>query len=83
MRKFYFTLCLMAVIGSLMAGPVDQQKAQKVGTRFLSTTALSQKNADIKLNLVNVAADRDATDYYVFNVSNSEGFVVIAGVHYG
>ncbi len=69
----------MAVIGSLMAGPVDQQKAQKVGTRFLSTTALSQKNADIKLNLVNVAADRDATDYYVFNVSNSEGFVVIAG----
>ena len=79
MRKFYFTLCLMAVIGSLMAGPVDQQKAQKVGTRFLSTTALSQKNADIKLNLVNVAADRDATDYYVFNVSNSEGFVVIAG----
>ena len=79
MRKFYFTLCLMAVIGSLMAGPVDQQKAQKVGTRFLSTTALSQKNADIKLDLVNVAADRDATDYYVFNVSNGEGFVVIAG----
>ena len=79
MRKFYLSLCLMAIIGSLMAGPVDQQKAQKVGTRFLSTTALSQKNADIKLNLVNVAADRDATDYYVFNVSNSEGFVVIAG----
>ena len=79
MRKFYFTLCLMAVIGSLMAGPVDQQKAQKVGTRFLSTTALSQKNADIKLDLVTMAVDRDATDYYVFNVSNGEGFVVIAG----
>ena len=69
----------MAVIGSLMAGPVDQQKAQKVGTRFLSTTALSQKNADIKLDLVTMAVDRDATDYYVFNVSNGEGFVVIAG----
>ena len=70
---------MMAVIGSLMAGPVDQQKAQKVGTRFLSTTALSQKNADIKLDLVTMAVDRDATDYYVFNVSNGEGFVVIAG----
>ena len=69
----------MAVIGSLMAGPIDQQKAQKVGTRFLSTTALSQKNADIKLDLVTMAVDRDATDYYVFNVSNGEGFVVIAG----
>ena len=69
----------MAVIGSLMAGPVDQQKAKKLGTKFLSTTAISQKNADIQLDLVSVAADRDATDYYVFNVSNGEGFVVIAG----
>ncbi|MBR4561245.1 MAG: C10 family peptidase [Bacteroidales bacterium] len=79
MRKFYFTLCLMAVMGSLMAGPVDQQKAQKLGAKFLSTTAISQKNANIQLDLVSVAADRDATDYYVFNVSNGEGFVVIAG----
>ena len=79
MRKFCFTLCLMAIIGSLMAGPVDQQKAQKLGTKFLSTTTLSQKNANIQLDLVSMAADRDATDYYVFNVSNGEGFVVIAG----
>ena len=69
----------MAVMGSLMAGPVDQQKAQKLGAKFLSTTAISQKNANIQLDLVSVAADRDATDYYVFNVSNGEGFVVIAG----
>ncbi len=69
----------MAVIGSLMAGPVDQQKAQKLGAKFLSTTTISQKNANIQLDLVSVAADRDATDYYVFNVKNGEGFVVIAG----
>lgn len=79
MKKLTLTLCLLAAIGSLMAGPVDQQKAQKVGTRFLSTTVLSQKNANIQLDLVSVAADRDVTDYYVFNVSNGEGFVVIAG----
>ncbi len=71
----------MAVIGSLMAGPVDQQKAQKLGAKFLSTTAIAQKNADIQLNLVSVAVDlqRGGTDYYVFNVKNGEGFVVIAG----
>ena len=69
----------MAVIGSLMAGPVDQKKAQKLGAKFLSTTAISQKNANIQLDLVSVAADRDATDYYVFNVSNGEGFVIVAG----
>ena len=79
MKKLTLTLCLLAAIGSLMAGPIDQQKAQKVGTRFLSTTVLSQKNANIQLDLVSVAADRDVTDYYVFNVSNGEGFVVIAG----
>ncbi len=80
MKKLFLTLCLIAAcFGSLMAGPVGQQKAQKIGAKFLSTTSISQKNADIQLNLVNVAADRDITDYYVFNVSNGEGFVIVAG----
>ena len=79
-KKYCLTLCLLAAtFSSLMAGPVDQQKAQKLGAKFLSTTTLSQRNADIQLNLVSVAADRDATDYYVFNVSNGEGFVIVAG----
>ena len=82
MKKFYLSLCLIAAcFGSLMAGPVDQQKAQKIGAKFLSTTAISQKNADIQLNLVSVAVDlqRGGTDYYVFNVKGGEGFVVIGG----
>ncbi len=79
MKKTLLTLCLIALAwGTMMAGPVGQQKAQKVGAKFLSTTTVSQKNADIQLNLVSVAADRDATDYYVFNVSNGEGFVIVA-----
>ena len=80
MRKTILSLCLAALtLGNLLAGPVSQQKAQKLGTKFLSTTAVSQKNADIQLNLVSVAANRNATDYYVFNVSNGEGFVIVAG----
>ena len=80
MKKLYLTLCLVALtFGNMLAGPVDQQKAQKVGAKFLSTTAVSQKNADIRLNLVSVAANRDATDYYVFNVKDGEGFVIVAG----
>ena len=80
MRKTILTLCLAALtLGNLLAGPVDQQKAQKVGAKFLSTTAVSQKNADIQLQLVSTAYDRNATDYYVFNVSNGEGFVIVAG----
>lgn len=81
MKKLFLTLSLLVAIGSLMAGPVDQQKAQKLGAKFLSTTSLSQKNADIQLNLVSAAVDlqRGGTDYYVFNVTNGEGFVIIAG----
>ena len=81
MKRLTLTLCLLAAIGSLMAGPVDQQKAQKLGAKFLSTTSLSQKNADIQLNLVSTAVDlqRGGTDYYVFNVKNGEGFVIVAG----
>ena len=81
MKRLTLTLCLLAAIGSLMAGPVDQQKAQKLGAKFLSTTSLSQKNADIQLNLVSAAVDlqRGGIDYYVFNVKGGEGFVIIAG----
>ena len=69
----------MLGFGSLMAGPVDQQQAQKLGAKFLGTTALAQKNDNIQLDLVSIAANRDATDYYVFNVNNGEGFVIVAG----
>ena len=81
MKKFCLTLCLLAVIGSLTAGPVDQQKAQKLGAKFLSTTELSHKNTNIALNCVSVAVDlqRGSADYYVFNVKDGEGFVIVAG----
>ena len=69
MKRLTVTLGLLAtVFGSLMAGPVDQQKAQQLGAKFLSTTALNQKTSDIQLHLVSAAVNRDAIDYYVFNV---------------
>ena len=82
MKKQVLFLCLIAAsIGGLMAGPVDQQKAQRIGAKFLGTTAISQRNADIQLNCVAAAIDteRGGIDYYVFNVRNDEGFVIIAG----
>ena len=79
MKKIYLTLCIAALtLGSLLADPVGQQKTQQIGARFLSTTALGQRNADIQLTLASIAANRDAVDYYVYNVSNGEGFVIVA-----
>ena len=81
MKKFYLTLCIAVItLGSLMAGPVSQQKAQQIGAKFLSTTSLGQRYSDIQLTLVNVATDnaRGEADYMVFNVANGEGFVIVA-----
>ena len=79
MKKLYLTLCLIAVvIGGMNAGPVDQQKAQQLGAKFLGTTAINERNADIQLRLAATVADRGVADYYAFNVSNGEGFVIVA-----
>lgn len=81
MKKNLFILCfLAATFGSLMAGPVDQQKAAKIGTKFLNTTVLRDRNANIQLDCVSVAVDaqRGGIDYYVFNVVGGEGFVIVA-----
>ncbi len=82
MRKLVFLICLLtAFLGSLVGGPADQQKAKKLGTKFMSTSAISQKNADIQLNLVSAVTDpqHGAIDYYAFNVKGGEGFVIVAG----
>ena len=69
---------VLTVLG-LNAGPVDQQKAQSLGTRFMSTTAVAQRTADVQLNLVSVASDRSGVDFYAFNVRGGNGFVIVAG----
>ncbi|MCR5037805.1 MAG: C10 family peptidase [Bacteroidales bacterium] len=80
MKKLFLSLCLITLgFGSILAGPVDQQKAQIVAAKFLSTTALYQRNTDIQVQLVSTAVHRGAIDYYVFNVTGDEGFVIVAG----
>ena len=65
--------------GSLMAGNVSQQKAQRIGQQFLSSTTLGQERAEIQLQLVSTADMRGEVDYYVFNVNDGNGFVIVAG----
>ncbi len=80
MKKLFLLVSLVALaLTGIQAGPVDQQKAQQLGTLFMSNTELAQRDAAIQLQLVSTAATRGATDYYVFNVTGGEGFVIIAG----
>ena len=70
MKKLFLTLCLVTIaIGGMNAGPVDQQKAQQLGSKFLGKS---------QLRLAATVAERGVADYYAFNVSNGEGFVIVA-----
>ena len=41
MKKLFLILCLFVVaIGGMNAGPVDQQKAQQLGAKFLGKSQL-------------------------------------------
>ena len=79
MKRILFVLTIIAVtLGNLWAGNVSQQKAQRIGERFLSTTALGGRS-NIELQLVSAAATREGVDYYVFNNRGDNGFVIVAG----
>ena len=77
MKKTLLIIAIFALtIGKMFAGPVDAQRAQQIGNRFLSAKALK---GDIQLNLVYTSATRNVVDYYAFNVDSGYGFVIVAG----
>ena len=70
MKKTLLFIAVLAFsMGQLFAGPVDAQRAQQLGQRFLSA----------QVSLAYASATRDAVDYYVFNVPGGNGFVIVAG----
>ena len=70
MKKLFLILCLFVIaIDGMNASPVDRQKAQQVGAKFLGNS---------QLRLAATVAHRGIADYYAFNVSNGEGFVIVA-----
>jgi len=69
MKKVILFLMVICCCMAVFAGPVDQQKAQQLGAKFLGKS---------QLRLAATIADRGVADYYVFNVSNGEGFVIVA-----
>jgi hypothetical protein len=80
MKRILTLFLLVAMtMGSLSAGNVSQQMAQRIGQQFLNTTALGQERTEIQLQLVSTAEMRGEVDYYVFNVVDGNGFVIVAG----
>jgi hypothetical protein len=77
MKKTLVFIAILAISTvEMFAGPVDAQRAQQLGQRFLSATTKTE-NTNIKL--VYTSATRGNVDYYVFNVQGDNGFVIVAG----
>ena len=80
MKKTLFFIAIFALMtGKMLAEPVDAQCAQQIGNRFLSATSLGELKTGIQLQLVYISSTREAIDYYAFNVSDGNGFVIVAG----
>ncbi len=75
-KKLLLIAIFVLTMGKIFAGPVDTQRAQQIGQSFLSTAKGAQK---LDIQLVHTSATRGDVDYYVFNVSGDNGFVVVAG----
>lgn len=80
MKKYLLSmLAMMLGIGSLVAGPVDVNKAKMVGQQF-AQTIMQTRGADLELVYAPVL-DRGDAAFYVFNIGQ-EGYVVISGDDY-
>ena len=77
MKKTLLFVAILAISTvKMFAGPVDAQRAQQIGQRFMSATTGFEKT---NTQLVYTSATRGNADYYVFNVSGDNGFVIVAG----
>ena len=75
-KKLLLIAIFVLTMGKIFANPVDAQRAQQIGQSFLSTAKGAQK---LDIQLVHTSATRGDVDYYVFNVSGDNGFVIVAG----
>ena len=56
MKKTLFFIAIFALMtGKMLAEPVDAQRAQQIGNRFLSATSLGELKTGIQLQLVYIS----------------------------
>ena len=84
MKKYLLLLVSVVVSGLMMAGNITPEQAEQVAQQFLNSHHLAAKpQPKARLNMVqHRKTSRRAgapTAYYVFNVEQDKGFVVVSG----
>ena len=81
MKKQISSLLSMLLVFQMMARPVSRQEAMKAAQRFLYIRGI--KSSVLKEGghtpMTKTSEDSDGSAYYIFNVGNNDGFVVISG----
>lgn len=65
-----------------MAGNVTTEQAEQIATQFLNKHRMTVSNKSMKMvkqQSLNLKMATDANAYYIFNVGNNEGFVMVSG----
>lgn len=81
-NRFFFLLMLCMSIGLLaQAAPITQQQAQQEASNFLRSKQKANNGLKFaaKGNPTVQAATTSNAAYYVFNIGNNQGFVIVAG----
>ena len=81
-KRLFVLLMLCMSIGLLaQAAPITQQQAQQEATSFLRSKQKTNSNLRFAAKgnpSIQAAASSDAA-YYIFNIGNNQGFVIVAG----
>ena len=80
-RLFVLLMLLMSVGLLAQAAPVTQEQARQEASRFLLNKQKSNHSLKFatKGNKTLEAAASNEAAYYVFNIGNNQGFVIVAG----
>ena len=83
MRKSLITTALLLTTLCAFAGPVSQETAMQTAQKFLNKRggkkAAPLKSVTPKTRLLKSAAAGSNAPYYIFNVGDAEGFVIVSG----
>ena len=85
MKKYLLTVfCLLLLASGLYAGPVTREQALSEATQFLNTHHRQQTQLRLAASArhdlsLSTAESTTPALYYIYNVGNAQGFVIVSG----
>ena len=80
MKKILFAFCMLLTLSSL-AAPVSKEKAMEEASAFIikKNPAGARKQIRLATRASRLSEASEATGYYVFNIGDNGGFVIVSG----